>query len=142
MNDGEKIVFEGEGDQYEDTTASDFIFILEQIPHSHYVRRGMNLYLRHTLTLQQALLGFTIELKHLDASVVVIERSGVTQNGFVLNINDKGMRDIYGEPRGDLYVEFDVVFPVVYREIEWIGISKFDSSFEVFRHLNLQNIYP
>ena len=60
----------------------------------------------------QALLGFTRNLTHLDGHVVPLVRKGVTQPGFVQTIKGKGM-PLFERPTsyGDLFVEYNVVLP-------------------------------
>ncbi len=60
----------------------------------------------------QALLGFTRNLTHLDGRVVSLVRKGVTQPGFVQTIKGEGM-PFFERPTsyGDLFVEYNVVLP-------------------------------
>lgn len=60
----------------------------------------------------QALLGFTRNLTHLDGHVVSLVRKGVTQPGFVQTIKGEGM-PLFNHPiaHGDLFVEYNVVLP-------------------------------
>ena len=60
----------------------------------------------------QALLGFTRNLTHLDGHVVPLVRKGVTQPGYVQTIKGEGM-PLFERPSsyGDLFVEYIVVLP-------------------------------
>jgi DnaJ-related protein SCJ1 len=82
MNDGARIEFEGESDQSPDYSAGDLIFTLKQIPHPVFTREGMNLQMKHTITLKDALLGFETTVNHLDGEKLVLKRDSVTHNGF------------------------------------------------------------
>jgi len=64
------------------------------------------------LGVDQALLGFTRNLTHLDGRVVSLVRKGVTQPGFVQAIKGEGM-PLFERPtsHGDLFVEYNVVLP-------------------------------
>lgn len=88
MEDGTEIIFEGESDESPDLAAGDLIFTLKQEPHKMFKRKGilksnlgLNLYMTHSVSLKDALLGFKTTLKHLDGSDILIERESVTQNG-------------------------------------------------------------
>jgi DnaJ-related protein SCJ1 len=81
MNDGTKIDFEGESDQSPDLAAGDVVFTLKQAPHAVFTREKLNLHVKHTITLKEALLGFETVMKHLDGSDIPLKRSAVTQNG-------------------------------------------------------------
>lgn len=60
----------------------------------------------------QALLGFSRNLTHLDGRVVSLERKGVTQPGFVQTIKGEGMPHFENPSLfGDLFVEYNVVLP-------------------------------
>ncbi len=51
------------------------------MPHARFRRSGNNLHTVVTLTLEEALLGFTKEIEHLDDHIVTIEKTKVTQPG-------------------------------------------------------------
>ncbi|KAJ3342112.1 DnaJ- protein scj1 [Gonapodya sp. JEL0774] len=119
MTDGQKIVFEREGDQAPDVTPGDVVFTLKTAQHPVFTRVGDNLYTQETITLEEALLGFRKQLKHLDGEYVVIERNGtVTQpaiaidTGYVQELLGEGMPlHTFPSERGKLYVEYSVVLP-------------------------------
>ncbi|KAJ3300748.1 DnaJ- protein scj1 [Borealophlyctis nickersoniae] len=112
MSDGQRIVFEQEGDESPDITPGDVVFIVRTVPHPVFTRKGSNLYMKEVLTLKEALLGFQKVVKHLDGKDLTISRDGVTQPGFVQTIKGQGMpTHEFPSERGDLYVEYSVVFP-------------------------------
>ncbi|KAI8904049.1 hypothetical protein EDD86DRAFT_242523 [Gorgonomyces haynaldii] len=112
MRDGQKIVFEGEADQYPDQAAGDVEFKIKQRKHPLFERKGDHLHIRYTITLSEALLGFKKELKHLDDSLFEISRSNITPPGFVQTITGKGMpKADYSLEYGDLFVEYQILFP-------------------------------
>lgn len=82
MSEGSRIEFEGESDQHPDMQAGDIIFVLKQKPHAVFSRKGkLDLIIKHTITLKEALLGFTTAIKHMDGSSITLSREAVTQNG-------------------------------------------------------------
>eukprot|EP00842_Homolaphlyctis_polyrhiza_P006610 jgi/Hompol1/6950/HPOL_005131-RA len=113
MMDGQTIVFEGEADQSPDHRAGDLVFNIRTRPHPVFTRKGDNLYMSTVLTLRDALLGFKRTFKHLDGSDLVIERTAVTQPGFVQTVKGQGMpKHEFPSERGDLFVEYRVVLPL------------------------------
>ncbi len=65
-----------------------------------------------SITLEEALVGFTRELTHLDGHKVILSRTDVTKPGQVLTVQDEGMPlPEYGSEKGDLFVTIKVVFP-------------------------------
>lgn len=108
---GQTIVFEGEADQSPEVASGDIIFTIRTTPHESFKRIGSNLYLKHTITLKESLVGFTHQVIHLDGSAFKLKRSGLTPYGFVDTIIAKGMpKDLYSDD-GDLYVEYNVLYP-------------------------------
>ncbi|KAG0353126.1 DnaJ- protein scj1 [Podila minutissima] len=113
MADGATIVFDREADEAPDLVPGDVIFDIRTRPHSIFERRGDALYTYVTISLEQALLGFNLEIKHLDGKTVALTREeAVTPYGFVQTLKGQGMpiKGSHGD-FGDLFVEYKVVFP-------------------------------
>ncbi len=81
MEHGEEILFEREADESPDHTAGDVIFKLQELSHSQFLRSGNDLYMNFTISMVDALLGFSKTFEHLDGAQINIERKGVTQPG-------------------------------------------------------------
>jgi len=65
-----------------------------------------------TITLLQALIGFSKTFKHLDGHEVVISRDGVTKPGLQIVVAGEGMpHHGFATQKGELYVTFVVQFP-------------------------------
>eukprot|EP00052_Salpingoeca_macrocollata_P000374 m.19963 g.19963 ORF g.19963 m.19963 type:complete len:361 (+) comp10461_c0_seq3:28-1110(+) len=114
MPDGKTITFNRQGDQSKDidTVPGDLVLHIKTLPHPVFERRGNDLVMRRTITLLQALTGFQLEFKHLDGRVVQLERTQVTQPGYVMTVPEEGMpHHNFPSQRGNLYVEFTVVLP-------------------------------
>jgi DnaJ-related protein SCJ1 len=112
MPDGHDIVFEQEGDESPDTTPGDVIFKLKTLPNKRFLRRGDDLHTQMTISLLEALTGFSKIIKHLDGHEVVVKKSEVTKPGEVLTIEDEGMpHHQYPSQTGKLYVEFVFKMP-------------------------------
>lgn len=72
----------------------------------------MDLYTNVTISLQQALNGFKMEITHLDGHKVEIIREKITWPGARIRKKDEGMPSISdNNSKGILYVTFDVEFP-------------------------------
>ncbi|KAF9128831.1 DnaJ- protein scj1 [Mortierella sp. 14UC] len=113
LADGSTIVFDGEGDEGPEVHAGDVVFEIRTRPHATFERRQDALYTYVTITLEQALLGFDLEIKHLDGRAVKLTRGQeVTPFGFVQTLKGQGM-PIKGSRGdfGDMFVEYKVVFP-------------------------------
>ncbi|KAI0250277.1 hypothetical protein BJV78DRAFT_1220987 [Lactifluus subvellereus] len=113
--EGHEVVFEGEGDESPDWEPGDVVLRVRSRAEvgGGWRRKESSLYWKETIGVDEALLGFTRNLTHLDGHVVPLVRKGVvTQPGFVQTIRGEGMPH-FERPssHGDLYVEYNVVLP-------------------------------
>jgi len=112
MIDGQTIVFKQESDEAPDTQPGDLIFVISTVAHPTFVRRGNDLHMKTTISLLEALVGFSKEIKHLDGHIVTISSSNVVIPGQIMRIENEGMPvHDYPSIRGSLYVEFSIQFP-------------------------------
>lgn len=113
MPDGERVVFEGEGDENPEHAAGDVVFVLNTLPHATFVRDGVDLKIKRRISLREALLGFEFTLKHLDGVDIVVKREGVvTQPGHIQEVKGEGMpTHKFPSERGSLFVEYKVDLP-------------------------------
>lgn len=111
---GERIVLEGEADQYPDQIPGDIIFTLVEEPHDTFTRLGYDLSAELKVTLGEALTGFSrTVLKHLDGRGIALERprGKILRPGDCLKVEGEGMPMKRGESKGDLYLLVDIEFP-------------------------------
>lgn len=71
--DGHKINFSEKADEIPDGEAGDVVFVLQEQSHPEFKRKGDDLYIERTISLSEALCGFTMELKHLDGRTLIIK---------------------------------------------------------------------
>jgi DnaJ family protein B protein 4 len=111
---GTKITFEGDGDEDVNMEAGDVVFQIEEEKHQRFTRRDADLVYRRTVTLEEALCGTKFDVTHLDNKTVTVDCSNdLITPKFVKRISGRGMpksKSTKGE-KGDLVVEFDIVFP-------------------------------
>lgn len=79
-------------------------------PHERFKRKGKDLYTELTITFPQAALGDVVTIPTLDGDAELIIPPG-TQPNDVLRIPHKGMPDLRGKSKGDLYVTVKVDVP-------------------------------
>lgn len=117
MTENQKIYFRGEGDQQPDVEPGDVIIVLQQKPHEKFQRSGDDLYLTHTVTLTEALCGFSLVVNHLDDRELHVRNptGQVVKPGDIRGIQGEGMPH-YKNPfeRGNLYINFEVKMPENY----------------------------
>ena len=116
---GETVVLSGEMDEFPDATPGDLVFILQQRPHATFTRKGHDLAMELTISLNEAIGGVQREIVHLDGRRLVLRSARISQDtacwiqtGDVHVLKGEGMpkRDSIGE-HGDLYVQFRVEMP-------------------------------
>ncbi|KAG5892250.1 hypothetical protein JTB14_014620 [Gonioctena quinquepunctata] len=112
MVDGQETKFTAEGEPHLDGEPGDLIIKIKTQPHPVFERRGDDLYTNITISLQDALSGFTMELPHLDGHSVSITRDKVTWPGARIRKKGEGMPNYENNNlHGILYITFDVEFP-------------------------------
>mmetsp|Transcript_27557 Transcript_27557/g.5061 ORF Transcript_27557/g.5061 Transcript_27557/m.5061 type:complete len:104 (-) Transcript_27557:383-694(-) len=68
-----KITYPGESDEAPGLQPGDLIVILTEKEHSVYKRKKADLVMTKTITLKQALTGFSFDITHLDGSTKIIK---------------------------------------------------------------------
>ena len=71
--DGHKMHFSEKADEIPDGDAGDVVFVLQEQPHAEYKRKGDDLYIERTISLTEALCGFSMELKALDGRTLIVK---------------------------------------------------------------------
>jgi DnaJ homolog subfamily A member 2 len=72
MRDGQKIYLRGEGDQQPGVEPGDVIIMLQPKPHDKFQRSGDDLIMTHTISLTEALCGFSLVVTQLDGRELLI----------------------------------------------------------------------
>ena len=112
MANNERIVFAREGEQSPDFVPGDVIFVLKQKSHKKFKRVGDDLFTDMTITLEQALLGFKRNIKHLNGKQIEIQSDNVIQPFEWMIIEDQGMPlKEYPQEFGKLHIKFIVKMP-------------------------------
>lgn len=76
---GTKICFAEEGDQGPTRIPADIIFVVSDIPHPIYCRRGSDLYMSYNIDLKQALCGFVLQIYTFDDRKLQVPITDVVQ---------------------------------------------------------------
>ncbi|KAA0186478.1 heat shock protein 40 [Hyalella azteca] len=114
MEDGQKIVFNGEGDQEPDIEPGDIVIVLDEQEHSTFKRIGNDLSMSMELSLVEALCGFQRAITTLDDRVIVVSSipGEVMKHESLKCVMGEGM-PTYKNPfeKGRLVIQFLVKFP-------------------------------
>ncbi|KAI9265025.1 hypothetical protein BDA99DRAFT_40790 [Phascolomyces articulosus] len=109
---GTKIRFPGEGDELENGQTQDIEFIVEEKPHPTFKREGDNLRTTVTLSLVEALTGFSKTITTLDGRKLGVNNSNtVVQPGQESTVSNEGMPNSKTGRKGNLIIRYDVKFP-------------------------------
>jgi len=115
MKAGDKITFTGEADQQPGGTPGDVVFVVEEKPHAVFTRKGPDLFMSRTLTLSEALTGFSFPVTRPDGKVLMITNTPgqIVKPASLMAVDNEGMpiRGAGEYTRGHLFVQFKVEFP-------------------------------
>ncbi|KAK6166446.1 hypothetical protein SNE40_023135 [Patella caerulea] len=112
MRDGQIYPFVAEGEPHVDGEPGDLKFKIKQSKHKMFERRGDDLYTNVTISLTDALVGFEMNIEHLDKHKVHVSRDKITWSGARLRKAGEGMPNYENNNvKGALYITFDVDFP-------------------------------
>ncbi len=111
VDTGHKLRMAGEGEAGPNNgPPGDLYIVIEVEPHSIFKRDGSNLYCEVPISIVQAIMGDEIKVPTLEGKVSLKIPPG-TQPGRKFRLKNKGLQNIQGYGRGDLYVQARVVIP-------------------------------
>ncbi|KAL1005564.1 hypothetical protein UPYG_G00060730 [Umbra pygmaea] len=110
--EGTKITFPKEGDETPTNIPADVVFVVKDKPHPVFQRDGSDIVYPAKISLKEALCGCTVHAPTLDGKTVTVATRDVVQPGMKRRITGEGL-PLPKRPdrRGDLVVEYHVVFP-------------------------------
>mmetsp|Transcript_29030 Transcript_29030/g.58028 ORF Transcript_29030/g.58028 Transcript_29030/m.58028 type:complete len:240 (+) Transcript_29030:224-943(+) len=120
MRHNQRVTFRGLADERPGVETGDIVFVVQEKEHATFKRKGADLLLTKTVSLNEALTGFRWIVKHLDGRQLlitsrpgeVIKPEGPNGVPYVKVVDNEGMPS-HGNPfvKGKLYVLFRVEFP-------------------------------
>lgn len=112
VRDGMEYPFIGEGEPHVDGEPGDLRFRIKVVKHPIFERRGDDLYTNVTISLVESLVGFEMDITHLDGHKVHISRDKITRPGAKLWKKGEGLPNFDNNNiKGSLIITFDVDFP-------------------------------
>jgi|EP00161_Ancyromonas_sigmoides_P012477 DnaJ-related protein SCJ1 len=110
--DGHVITLSRAADDRPGETSGDVKFVVATQRHPKFSRSGNNLHYQATISLVEALTGFSFGINHLDGHVVTVTSDKIVRPGQVIRMRGEGM-PLHGTPseHGDLLVTITVAFP-------------------------------
>ena len=108
---GSRLRVQGEGEAgMQGGPSGDLYVVIHVAEHEQFERQGSNLYEAVPITFAQAALGADIMVKTLDGNEKLKIPMG-TQTGTVFRLKGKGMPQLGGRGKGDLFVSVSVITP-------------------------------
>ncbi|KAJ1435262.1 heat shock protein 40 [Ochromonadaceae sp. CCMP2298] len=114
MSHGQKVRFGGEADEVPGTEPGDVIIVVTVKEHETFQRKGADLVMKMSISLTEALTGFTRTITHLDGRVLKFTSpvGEVVKDNAVKQIKGEGMPqhgNIFN--KGGLFIVFSIDFP-------------------------------
>ncbi len=111
VDDGTRLRIAGEGEAGDAGAAKGDLYVVIRLrEHEFFKREGNNLYCQVTIFFTHAALGTSIRIPTLEGEEVLKIPAG-TQPGEVFRIKGRGIRNLEGHGKGDLYVKINIKVP-------------------------------
>jgi len=110
IDDGSQLRLAGEGEAGSGGIG-DLYIVVHVKKHPKFNRRGHDLHMIKNISFPKAAIGAKVDIETIDGSFEKLKIPEGTQNGDILKIRNKGMPDLHGRGRGDLYVEVHIKTP-------------------------------
>ncbi|KAG6473053.1 dnaJ homolog subfamily B member 4-like [Zingiber officinale] len=122
---GTKITFPEKGNERPNMIPADIIFIIDEKPHPVFTREGNDLVAVQTLSLVEALTGYTVDLTTLDGRSLTIPINNVIHPVYEEVVPGEGM-PLPKDPtkKGKLRIKFDIKFPARLSPEQKAGIRR------------------
>ncbi len=126
--DGARIRVPGKGGPGQNGGPNGDLYVQIQIkPHDVFERDGMDLHMQMPMSFVTAALGGELEVPTLEGKAVLRIPAG-TQPGKIFRLKDRGIKNLRGPDKGDLYVHVTVEVPVNMDKEQEDLLRKFDAS--------------
>ncbi|MFT7799024.1 dnaJ homolog subfamily B member 1-like [Arapaima gigas] len=110
--EGTKITFPKEGDETSSNIPADVVFMIKDRPHPVFRRDGSDIVYSAKVSLRDALCGCSFDVPTLDGRTVTVMSCDVLKPGTKQRVPGEGLPlSKSPDKRGDLVLEFNVVFP-------------------------------
>ncbi len=113
VEDGTRIRLSGEGEAaIRGGQPGDLYIFVTVAPHRMFRREAANIFCRVPIPMVTAALGGQVEVPTIEGSRLRIAVPAGTQSGKQIRLRGKGMSELHGHARGDMFVEIMVETPV------------------------------
>lgn len=112
IDHGESILLEGAGNRGIGNQIGDVKLNVVLLSHDVFTRKDLDLFCKKSISLKEALCGFTCELTHLNGKTLRVNnlaKKEIIQPGSVREFQNYGMKK--EDQVGKLFIQFDIQFP-------------------------------
>jgi molecular chaperone DnaJ len=128
VEEGTRIRLAGEGETgLRGGQAGDLYIFMSVKPHKLFKRDEDDLHVRVPIKFTTAALGGTLEIPTIDGKKAKVNVPAGTQSGDKLRLKDKGMQELQGKNRGDMYIHLAVETPKNLSKKQKELLQEFDS---------------
>ena len=106
LENGYQYMFKSEGNQYRDMEPGDFIVVINYEQHPVFTVDNKDLLYTHTISLKEALCGYSFDIKHPSGDTITVTNKTVTNPETEKVIHGKGLTE-----NGKIIITFKIVFP-------------------------------
>lgn len=109
--DGMRMIMQGKGHAAKNAIAGDLIITIVVLSHPYFVRINDDLKTTLKVTYPQLILGDKIEVSTIEGKKIRISVPELTKVGKILRIQNKGLKPLNSDVRGDMLIEIDLFIP-------------------------------
>jgi len=123
IDNNEMIIIRDKGNMINETNKGDIKIFIKITNDTDFERNGLDLSLHKTITLKEALCGFTLEMKFLDGRIFKINNvaGNIITHNYNKVLNGLGMKR--DDHVGNLIIHFNVIFPEQLTEQQIQGLN-------------------
>lgn len=111
VDNGTRLRIEGEGESGDAGASRGDLYIIIQVKkHKYFEREDNNLFCQISISFAKAAIGTNVEIPALDQTEI-LKVPGGTQSGEVFRLKGRGIKDVHGHRKGDLYIKVIVKTP-------------------------------
>jgi molecular chaperone DnaJ len=111
VGDGMRLAIQLKGNAVKKGVSGDLIVTIMEVSHEKFVRSGNDLRINVALTYPQLILGDKIEIGTIEGTKIRITIPEYTKVGDTLRIQNKGLKQMNSNNRGDMIVVIDLSIP-------------------------------
>ncbi len=112
VDDGSRLTLRGKGDAgINGGPDGDLVLFITVRPDKYFVREGNDVYLQIPISITQAALGSSVLVPTIDGINIKMDIPAGIQSGTMLRVKGKGVPQLRGSSRGDMYIRVMVETP-------------------------------